>query len=150
MRRTLRNLTLATACALMLSPTDAVAGNPYRVNVDFGIASQLGNSVTELGFRAGRQLKLPLLHLRPEIGARSLLDTGEVAGFFGARFGIGAGIIPVVYGHMGASNIGGYWDAGAGLDLTFVPKYEFGASIGLVGFGDGSLLSATVHSGFKF
>ena len=95
-------------------------------------------------------LDLLFLHVRPEIGARTLLDTGEIAGFIGGRFGVGTGVVPSLFAHGGTATNGGYWDAGLGVDVTFIPKLEFGAQLATLGFGSDTYLSMTLHGGMSF
>ena len=139
---------MAVIFAAFLTTGEAEAKT--KLNAEVGIATQAGEASTDVAVRAGPSLDLLFLHVRPEIGARSLLDTGDVAGFVGGRVGIGAGVVPSLFAHGGTGTSGAYWDAGIGLDVTVIPKLEFGAQIGTLGFGDQAYLSMTVHGGLSF
>jgi hypothetical protein len=145
---TLRNPALATALIAALFAGEAEAKT--KLNAELGIATQAGEATTELAVRAGPSLDLLFLHVRPEIGARTLLDTGEIAGFVGGRFGVGTGVVPSFFAHGGSGTNGGYWDAGFGVDVTFIPKLEFGAQLATLGFGTDTYLSMTLHGGLSF
>ncbi len=106
---------------------------------------------TSWGVRVGVALPVPVLRIVPE-GRLSIMSAQrELPGSpvvelqsarFGGKLGLEGPVSPFVYGHMGWTRLAGgvvvlggeslarSYDAGLGLDVTFIPVVSLGATVG--------------------
>jgi len=137
--------------AVVVASPAAFAGGGWRVAADAGANVDLDGTSTDLGVRFGRNIKLAVLHLTPEVGGRLL--RGGVSPNAGVRVGVGKGVVPTVYAHYGyvlEQTPVPWFEAGAALDFTFVPKINFGPHASYTALGDDGFPSFGVHAGVTF
>ncbi len=176
------NLLLVAPCAVaasLLFASRAEAAPTLAADVDAAIPIDQNGASTGFGgaLRFGYQLRLPLIAVTPEVGLSYHFfgdDYGPKVfrGFAGGRLGIGEGIRPGVYAHVGfgsvsigdvtvgnlvikgPSHTSSALDAGIFLDFTLLPKFDLGVHAGYNTVqGDGGALkwvSAGVHLAYMF
>ncbi|MBX2803149.1 MAG: hypothetical protein KTR31_36045 [Myxococcales bacterium] len=155
------------AAALMMAssahaaPTVHIEGHSTVLTLGDN-APQIGGGV---GVRVGMPLNLVAIKLVPEIGITGWQDLTKPVGDgllppallvpeAGARFSFGKVVEPGVFVHAllpldgGGNDLG--WDAGASIDVTAIPKVDFGLQAGVVSFGQAPALTAGGHLGIKF
>ena len=122
----------------------------FTVAVDMAAIVEIGNVAADPGLRVGYLIDPLIFHVTPEIGVRAPgFDPFPMAGL---RVGVGKGIVPTVYGHYGmvprTQEI--WFEGGAALELTFVPKLIIGPHLSYTTMEEEGLLSAGVHAGVTF
>lgn len=150
----LANLLLVAPCAVavsLLSASRAEASPTLAADVDVAVPIDQTGASTGFGgaLRFGYQIRLPLIAVTPEVGVAYHFfgdDFGPKAfrGFAGGRLGIGEGVRPGIYAHVGFGNVSigevtvgsakfpgvshtsSALDAGVFLDFTLLPKFDLG------------------------
>ena len=142
--------------ALMLAQT-AAAGPMLHAEAVTTVATMGDRSLnlgTGYGLRAGLPVDVLLVELVPEIGVTVWQDAElTIIPEAGARFNFGKVLEPGAYAHVayipGTVPTWG-WDAGVALDVTVIPKIDFGVQAGLQRYGEVMpSLTAGFHAGIK-